>query len=206
MGIPVASILILIFVLWLHYEVRKGRKSTKAAINHFWQREQDSNLTRRKDISQLEYLSFTLDDLPMEDHEDDTINSYRDTIKTLADYKMINLSGKTNTELKFEYGITNFNLLSEYDNNYTAFVSILQKWASRLLDLGYASKAQAVLEFSIFSCHTDVTKAYRMLANIYIKQNSFEKIGALIEIIHKNKIKDKELLINELRSIPQQSR
>lgn len=199
MGIPIASILILIFVLWLHYEVRKGRKTSKNSTDLFWQKEQDSNLARRKDISQLDYLSINLDHLPMQDHEDDTINSYRDTIRTLAERPMINLSGKTNTELKFEYGVSNFNLLSAYDNNYTAFVSMLQKWAGRLKDQGYTSEAQAVLEFSIFSCYTDVTKAYRMLTEIYHNQNSSEKIVSLIEVIPKTQIKDKETLMNELK-------
>ncbi len=201
MGIPVASILLLIFIIWLQYEIRKSGKVSKKSLELFWLKEHDSNLARRKDISQLEYLTVNLDHLPMEDHEDDTINAYRDTIKKYAERKMINLSGKTNTELKLEYGVANFNLLSSYDNNYTSFVSMLQKWASRLKDNGDTSDAQAVLEFSIFSCLTDVTNAYRMLTEIYHDQNNSEQIDALIEIIHKTKIKDKEKLIEELKSI-----
>ncbi len=200
MGIPIASILVLIFVLWLHYEIRKDKKSSQKSLDLFWQKENDSNLTRRKDISELDYLSVTLDHLPMQDHEDDTINSYRDTIRKLSEQKMINLSGKTNTELKLEYGAANFNLLSSYDNNYTAFVSMLQKWAGRLMDRGYTLDAQAVLEFSIFSSHTDVTTAYRMLTEIYHKLNCFEKIDALIETIYNTKIKDKDQLIKELKA------
>lgn len=206
MGIPVASILLLIFILWLQYEIRKGGKVSKKSLDLFWSKEHDSNLARRKDISQLEYLNVTLDHLPMEDYEDDTINSYRDTIKKYAERKMINLSGKTNTELKFEYGVANFNLLSSYDNNYTAFVSMLQKWAGRLKDRGYISDAQAVLEFSIFSCFTDVTNAYRMLVEIYHRQNNSDQMDALIEIIHKTQIKDKEKLIEELKSISLRNR
>lgn len=198
-----ASILILIFVLWLHYEIRKGRKISKKSLELFWQKERESNLVRRKDISQLEPLSITLDQLPMHDHEDDTLNSYRDTIQKLAERKMMNLSDKTNTELKFEYGISNFNMLSSYDNNYTAFVGMLQKWATRLKDRGFLSESQAVLEFSIFSCLTDVTNAYRMLTNLYLQQNCSEEIGALIDIIHKTNIKDKEKLIEELKSLSQ---
>ncbi len=201
MGIPVASILILIFILWLQYEIRKSGKVSKNSLDHFWLKENDSNLVRRKDISQLEYLSVSLDKLPMEDHADDTINSYRDTIKKYAERKMINLSGKTNTELKFEFGAANLNLLSSYDNNYTAFVSMLQKWAVRLKEQGYTSDAQAVLEFSIYSCLTDVTNAYRMLNEIYLNQNNSEKTDALIEIIYKTKIKDKDKLIEELKSM-----
>ncbi len=200
MGIPVASILFVIFILWLQYEIRKDGKASKRSLELFWMKEREANLARRKDISQLEYLTVNLDQLPMDDHEDDTINSYRDTIKEYSERKMINLSGKTNTELKLEYGVANFNLLSSYDSNYTAFVSMLQKWAGRLKDRGHISDAQAVLEFSIFSCLTDVTKAYRMLAELYQQQNRSEQIDAIIDIIPKTKIKDKEVLIEELKS------
>lgn len=200
MGIPVASILILIFVLWLNYEIRKGKKTTQKSLDLFWQKEYDSNLTRRKDISGLDYLSVTLENLPLQDFEDDTINSYRDTVLKLSERKMINLSGQTNTELKFEYGIANFNLLSSYDNNYTAFVSMLQKWAARLKERGYISEAQAVLEFSVFTCKTDVIQAYRMLAKIYHSQNRSDQITSLMKIIEQTKIKDKASLINELKN------
>lgn len=201
MGIPVLSILLLIFIVWLRYEIRKGGKLSKKSLDLFWQKEHDSNLSRRKDISQLHYLSVSIDHLPLQDHEDDTINSYRDTVCKLSTNKMINLSGYTNTDLKFEYGVANFNLLSSYDNNYTAFVSMLQKWASRLKNCGYLADAQAVLEFSIFSCSTDVIAAYRMLTHIYLEQKSTEKISALIEFLHSTSIKDKEKLLEELNLI-----
>jgi hypothetical protein len=201
MAIPVASILIVIFILWLQYEMKKSGKTSKKSLDLFWQKESESNLTRRKDITQLIYLTVSLDSLPMQDLEDDTLNSYRDTIRKYAARKMVNLSDHTNTELKFEYGVANYNHLSEYDNNYTAFVGMLQKWATRLYNKGYLPEAQAVLEFSIFSCLTDVTNAYRMLAKLYHNQKDSDKNDSLLEIIHQTKIKEKEKLIQELTSI-----
>ncbi|MBP1754731.1 MAG: hypothetical protein H6Q59_1129 [Firmicutes bacterium] len=200
MGIPVASVLILIFILWLHYEMKKNSKISKDTLELFWQKERDSNQTRRKDISQLNFLSFTLESLPMEDCEDDTINSYRDTIRKYAARKMVNLSGQTNTDLKLEYGVANFNLLSEYDTNYIAFVSMLQKWAQRLYDHGHLKESQAVLEFSIFQCSTDVTQAYQLLAGLYHKQELPLKTATLIERIRQTQIREKERLIEELEA------
>ena len=200
MNIPVASVLVLIFILWLNYEIKKNNKASKSSLDHFWQKEKDANLTRRQDISALKYLSVSLETLPMGDHEDDTLNSYRDMIRNYANRKMINLSGLTNTDLKLMYGVANFHLLSEYDNNYTAFISMLQKWAKRLYDRGYEKEAQAVLEFSIFSCLTDVTLAYLLLAELYQKQGQPQKRNELIDIIPQTKIKDKEKLMEELNS------
>jgi hypothetical protein len=136
----------------------------------------------------------------MEDHEDDTINSYRDTMKGLSGKKMINLAGLTNTELKYRYGAANLNILSEYDNNYTIMVSILQKWAERLYLEGFLTEAQSVLEYSI-SCLTDVTKSYRLLAEIYHKQKQPDKINDLINMIPKTKLPEKEKLIQELTEL-----
>lgn len=201
MSLPITSALILIFVLWLQYEIRKDSRSSKRSLELFWKKEQGSNLTRKKDISELSYLTVSLDSLPMEDHEDETINSYRDLIRNYSGRKMLNLSGLTNTELKYRYGAANITLLSEYDNNYTAFVSMLQKWAQRLMDKGYEADAQRVLEFSIHSCLTDVTGAYRLLARIYHNQNSADKIDSIIHIIPRSSIRDKEKLTQELEAV-----
>lgn len=201
MGLPITSVLILIFVIWLQYEIRKESKTSKKSLELFWEKEQDSNLTRKKDISDLNYLTVSLASLPMEDHEDETINSYRDLICKYSGRKMLNLCGLTNTELKYQYGAANIALLSEYDNNYTAFVSMLQKWAQRLMDKGYTAHAQTVLEFSIFSCLTDVTAAYRLLAQIYHSQNCPDKIAAIAEIVPRTRIRNREKLILELKAL-----
>lgn len=197
MPIPVLSIILLIFVLWLWYEIRKTNKRAKEDTEAFWKNENSSNSARRKDISNLDYFTITFDRLPMEDHADETINSYRDTLRKLSEKKLLNLTGITNTELKYQYGAANIKLLSEYDNNYIIFVSILQKWADRLYTRGSVEDAKKVLEYAI-SCHTDVSKSYRLLANIYKEQNTLDKISHLIEIIPDTKMISKELLIEEL--------
>ncbi|MDF2612007.1 MAG: hypothetical protein K0R92_3481 [Lachnospiraceae bacterium] len=200
MPIPVLTILIVILILWLQYEVRKGGKRSKQSNEAFWQNEKSSNLTNRKDITHLDFITISPDQLPMEDHEDQTINSYRDTILKLADKKIVNLTGFTNTELKFKYGAANINILAEYDNNYTVLVSILQKWAERLHTQGFTQDAISVLQFAI-TCYTDVTKSYKLLALIYKDSNTPDKINELIEIIPKTRMLDKDKLIEELVAI-----
>lgn len=200
MGIPVLTILALIFVAWLQYELRKSTKRSKENDDLFWNREKEANNTRRKDISNLNYLTISLSTLPMADHEDDTINSYHDLMIELSEKKLLNLAGFTNTELKYQYGAANLKYLTEYDNNYTVLVSILQKWAERLYQKGFLCEAQSVLEYSV-SCLTEVTKSYRLLAEIYHNQKQPEKIKNLIEVIPKTKIPEKAKLISELTAL-----
>ncbi len=205
MNIPILTILILIFVVWLKYELGKSSKKTESAKDDFWNKEKEANLTRRKDISGLEYLTISVSSLPMGDHEDDTLNSYRDTLRKMEGKKALNLSGKTNTELKLEYGASNLNQLMEYDNNYITFVSMLHKWADRLYAKGYLEEAKDVLEYGV-ACATDVPKSYLLLAEIYYKLNSFSQIDHLVETITATKIADKEKLMKELTAIKNRSK
>jgi hypothetical protein len=200
MTYPILTGIILIFIVWLHYEIRKTSRSSKKDTNNFWNKEKESNLVRRVDISGLNYLTLNTKLLPMEDHEDQTINSYRDTILKLTNKKMLNLAGLTNTELKYKYGAANINLLAEYDNNYTILVSMLQKWAERLNNGGFTDESLSVLEYAL-TFPTDVTKSYKLLADLYKKKNTPHKIDDLISIIMETAIQDKSKLIEELNKI-----
>jgi hypothetical protein len=112
----------------------------------------------------------------------------------------MNLSDITNTELKLKYGVANINLLSEYDYTYTILVSILQKWAERLYEQGNKKDCISVLEYAV-ACYTDVTKSYKLLAEIYMLQNTADRINELINLLPKTKIADKDKLIEELTII-----
>ncbi len=205
MNIPVLTILILIFVAWLQYEIRKSSKKNETGNDNFWDKEKQANLTRRKDISSLDYLTISVSSLPMGDHEDDTLNSYRDTLRKMEGKIALNLAGNTNTDLKLEYGAGNLNKLMEYDNNFITFVSMLHKWADRLYTNGYLEEAKSVLEYGV-ACLTDVSKSYRLLAEIYSANQAPDQIDHLIETIANTKITDKEKLINELTVIKNRSK
>lgn len=197
MRIPVFSAIILIFVVWLQYEIRKSSRSSKKSMDQFWDNEKASNETRKQSISDLELMTISIDKLPLEDDVDQTINSYRDKLQELNGKKMINLSEFTNTQLKSKYGVANLSLLIEYDNNFTTFVSISQKWAERFYSSGNRKAAKAVLEYTI-ACHTDIPKAYRLLAEIYHKEGTPEKIENLLTLLKDQKLHDKDKLIHDL--------
>ncbi|NLZ82700.1 MAG: hypothetical protein GX915_03440 [Clostridiales bacterium] len=199
MGIPLI-LLTLIFMVWLHYELLKSKKQDGKKDELFWKREEQGNLTPRKDISSLDYITITLDHLPVKDYEDETINLYRDTIKALSNQKILNLSGLTNTDLKLQYGVANLNLLTEYDNNYIKLVSILHKWGERLYNIGDIKAATSVLEYAVFY-KTDALITYKLLAQIYHKVNSIDKIDELIELILVSNMSRKDELVRELRTL-----
>jgi hypothetical protein len=200
MNIPSLFIIIIIFIIWLQYEIRKSKRLSEKGNEDYWKLENQANLTRRSDISNLDYLTIPIDTLPMSDHEDASVNSYRDTIRKLSERKILNLTGITNTELKLKYGAANINLLSEYDNNYTTLVSTLQRWGERLNSSGFVSEAVTVLEYAV-SCQSDVSKTYKLLATIYMEQGTPEKIDRLIQVLSDIKMLRKDTVIEDLNKM-----
>lgn len=200
MSLIISLGLLIIFVLWLNYEIAKTNRLAKKRKEEFWNKEALANQTRRGDISNLDYISIPYDKLPLGDNPDPTINSYRDTILSYSDKKILNLSEFTNTELKLKFGVSNMNLLSEYDNNYTHLVAILHKWAERLYMNDMPDEALAVLEAAL-DCKTDVHKSYVLLAKIYISRGSQDKFTQLTDRISSITIHDKETLLSKLNTI-----
>lgn len=200
MQIPVLTTIVLIFILWLHYEIHKTSGNAKKAYEDFLKREKDANFSRIKDISDLNYIIISADRLPVKDNPDATINSYRDIILSLSGKKAINLRGFTNTELKLQYGAANLKQLTEYDNNYMTLVSILQKWADRLYIQDSLPDCMVVLEYAA-ACQSDVTKTYKLLAKLYRLQNTPDKTSGLAALVEATKIPDKKKLLAELKVI-----
>lgn len=194
----VFPILILIFAAWLNIQIRKAGRDRKGSPREIWDRESKANMSRSRDISSLDYISIDLSKLPLDAKEDDTLNSYRDTIIKLSDRKLLNLSGISNTELKEKYGIANLQRLIEYENNYLTLVSILYKWARRLYDLSYIDDARTVLEYAL-SIKSDAAGSYRLLAEIYKQQNRPDRIEELIRKLADIEIHDKDKLIRSIK-------
>ena len=199
MKAPVLTAIIFIFVLWLQYQIRRSSRKANKDTENFWNKEAEANLTRRKDISTLDYITLNIDQLPLADQADETANSYRNTILKLSNQKILNLSGISNTELKTRYGAANLDKLSEYDNNYIQLVSILHKWAERLFSTGDFITARKVLEFAIYH-KSDVSKSYKLLAEIYLKLSMPDKIKDLLPILEESHIPEKDNLILFLKN------
>lgn len=190
--------LLIIFALWLNYEIGKSNKLTNKSRDEFWNKESLANTTRKADISGLDYISVPIEKLPMDNHPDPTINSYRDTILSHSNKKILNLNGFSNTDLKLKYGVSNLKLLSEYDNNYTVLIATLNKWGERLYINGCHNDALSVLEAAL-DCNSDAHKTFEMLAKIYSELGFYNKIDLLIDKINSTPIRDKEALLRKIQ-------
>lgn len=178
------------------YLRKKQTRHQNNAEDSFLEKEQKANLTRRKDISGLPYITIPLDKFPIGICENDSIQEYESTLQTLSDKKILNLGVKTNTELKLEYGLANLNILTEYEQNFNTLCQTLLSYAAALIQEEQNAAAQTVLEYGI-EIGSDMSQNFLLLADLYRTNGTPERIRELIEkadqldSLMKNSILDK---------------
>ena len=194
------SVMILCYVISRTnaYQKNKSEKERQA----FWNREREANSTRKKDISSLDYINVDIESFPVKNLEA-TDSSLHDELKELSAKKIINLSQYTNTDLKLMYGVANLNLLTQYDENYTRLIVLLNKIGKALYD--YPEDAKAFLEYSV-SIGSDIRQTYEMLANIYMDKKDEKAFDRLLESAEKLSSLSKATIITNLHNIKSQTK
>lgn len=177
--IILASTLALALVIFI--SISRSKKMEGSSMKEFWDKEHRANNTRRQPLDDLDYITIPFDTLPMETLSDrEEVADCIQTLHTLAENKIVNFSGITNTDLKLRYGAPNITLLMNYDQSYTVLARTLQRWAELLYRENYVSEACQILEFAV-STKTDVTATYKLLCQIYQQLGQPEKIRQLNE-------------------------
>ena len=170
-------------------------KKIRTEIQFFHQRflAERINQVKRIDLDALPYITIPLENYPLGQHDDDVLSECEDSLIKLSQKKILNLTGKTSTELKETYGITNLSYVDKCDMNYTELVKIIAAYGARLHELGFDDECIAVLESGI-DILTDISSNYKLLAELYQKRNEPEKIEHLretartLDSLNKNKI------------------
>ena len=172
--LPFLTIFI-VFCVLLTYHIKKGDSSQQQVMDEFFEKERQSNAIRKKDLSNLDYITIPLEKIPLQLH-----TATEEKLFALAKLPIVNLSGISNTDLKLTYGTTNLERLSQYDIHFTDMVALLPVYAKELQEAGYPESACELLEFDI-DCNADSRKIYQMLIDIYKESNNFEKLTWLKE-------------------------
>lgn len=178
MKFPVFITILVLGVIFKIFMSRNNR-SSQNPDQQFLEREAAANRVPRKPVDGLPYIKVDPDSLPLDIPTESAETLERqNTIKGMADKKILNLTGISNTDLKFEYGAPNINFLSACDNNYTRLVMNLSRLAEDYINLGHTAEARTLLEYGI-DIGTDVKKNYTSLAAFYRDEKSRQKIEAL---------------------------
>ena len=146
----------------------------------FYERERKANATPKKDISNLTYIKVPLEKFPIGQIEDDEIKVIEDKLVALSEKDILNLVGKTNTDLKEEYGVPNFDKMQEVGENFNELTVTLVEYGNELILRNMLDEAISVLEYGI-AIKTDVSKNYTLLGDCYKQKNQPRKIKVLRE-------------------------
>lgn len=98
--IPICLILFILFIAVITFAIMRADSAQAKVTEEFWEKERKANSTLRGDTTDLCYITIPEKVFPL---NNDKIN-----------------------DLKLKYGILNFKKLSEYDDNFTKFVSMLE--------------------------------------------------------------------------------
>lgn len=174
---PLFTIFI-IFIVWSSYEMHKSTRNDRKNQDDFWNREQTSNNVRRKRIDDSEYITIPDSILNINSSNEDVIKHLA-SLRELKNKKILNLTGKTSTDIKELYGPANLNYVTECDDNFTSMCQVLSSLGTLLKEEGDLAQAAKVLEFAVNS-KSDISSTYLALADIYISTGNSEKIKDLI--------------------------
>lgn len=186
-----------IFIVWMLYEMKKHDRKSNKTLDSYWDREARANSVRRKPIDDLAYITIPLETLPFGASEDEKVQECESMVRTLSEKKIVNLTGMSNTDLKYKYGAPNITLLTEYDQNYILLVRNLNTWATHLYQAGLFSEARTLLEFLV-STNVDASTTYKLLSNIYVHQKMPDEIGHLIDRVEASEFVLKKSILADL--------
>ncbi|MBQ8914030.1 MAG: hypothetical protein IJ054_08320 [Lachnospiraceae bacterium] len=175
-------------------------KKAKRSLAEFWNRESEANSVRRADISNLDYITLSFDKLPINEVKNAGFSDIYDELIRLSEKKFINLSEYTNTDLKMMYGPANLEALSEYDNNYSQLIRLLNKLSKEFIKIDKTDAAKKVLCYSI-EIGSDLSTDYEMLGKIYLDSKDTAGFKKLEEKAADINSLSKNLIISKLDNV-----
>lgn len=178
--LPVLASLFIITII-ISRALKKEQKESEKALQEYFAREHEANRTRKQPLDDLSYVEIPFAFIPKSLLEDNaSVQDCHETLERLSGKKIVNFTGYSNTDLKFQYGVANLPTLMAYDENYTLYARTIYKLAKLYYDNGYESNARILLEKAVDS-GTDITANYTLLASIYQTAGEQDKILSLIK-------------------------
>lgn len=190
----------LVFCAVFYLRNRKVDKQRERNKKEYFDLEARANNTRKQPLDNLDYIKIPLEMLPISVcTEDSIISECLSDLNELVKDDIVNFTGLTNTDLKLQYGPANLPYLQKCDMCYTHLVRVLHDWAKQLYSLNQPKDALTVLEYAI-NINADISNIYFMCADIYLENNTPEKIDSLIETASSLNSVIKDSIIRTLNS------
>lgn len=187
----------LIFIVWLAIKIKQSKAKHTKDMDDFWMAEMQANATPAKDIKGLSYITIPIEKFPLDFSTDEETMEIESRLKELSTHPLLNLTGKTNTEIKAAYGVPNFETMCQIGEDYDEVTLLLDKYAAKLEEAGRINDAMAVLEFAV-GTKTDIKTSYTRLGKCYKSLGKEEKLAYLIKQVEESNLLLKNTIIKEL--------
>ncbi|MCR4648983.1 MAG: hypothetical protein K5776_07895 [Lachnospiraceae bacterium] len=181
---------VIVFCIWLAYEIRKSNKKGEKAEKAFWAREAEADNTRKMPLDDLHYiiipdeiyapfLNGKGEFIEADESHEKVFAEALTAFKHLKTSKIVNFSNISNTDLKLTYGAANLPELTLYDQNFVLLVRTLQLMGEYFNSKGDKETAKNMLEFAV-SSGSDAISTYKLLASLYLEEDDLSKINYLV--------------------------
>lgn len=199
---PIILIFFILFIIWVNVKTKLGTENNSKWDTAYWEKERKANFVRRKDISDLDYITISEEELPFSDTAEGEEKYRQDEVRRTLSCKSLNLSGMSNADIKLKYGTANFPELSMYDQNYILLIRNLGLWGSYLHKNceGQDSRAKIILERAV-SLGSDIKDTYVSLTEIYLAEHHPEKVQELIRHVEDSDFDLKTSLLRTLHEL-----
>lgn len=199
---PIILIFFILFIIWVNVKTKRGTENNSKWDTAYWEKERKANFVRRKDISDLDYITISEEELPFSDTAEGEEKYRQDGVRRTLSCKSLNLSGMSNADIKLKYGTANFPELSMYDQNYILLIRNLGLWGSYLHKNceGQDSRAKIILERAV-SLGSDIKDTYVSLTEIYLAEHHPEKVQELIRHVEDSDFDLKTSLLRTLHEL-----
>ena len=170
-------------------------------IKSFLEKERRANSTLKQPLDNLDFIKVPVDAIPSpEPALNERCASLLGDIKRLAEKKIVNLTGISNTDLKLTYGAANLPILTEYDQNFTSLCKDLFDLGCEYNNAGLKDEAITTLNIAV-NLGTDISGNYTTLAEIYAEKGLYVEIQRLINVADNIRSLTKRSTINKLQNI-----
>jgi hypothetical protein len=198
---PMLLAFILVIIV-IKLKMSQADSSNNKANKKFWDRENKSMFIRKKSLETLDYIHIDSKSLPILQKEycNEEVYSIQNKVLELIKLKIVNFQGKSNTDLKLEYGTANLDTLTMYEERYILLIKYIYKWGKALYDDNKIDEATLVLELGV-TIKSDISKHYILLGKLYKIKKDTQSFNSLYSQIQQSEFVFKHKILNSLSSL-----
>ena len=200
MHIPFMLVVFIFLVLCFNYALHKNNKKIKYTLKEYIEEEKQANFARKKNIDENMFLNIDssfLNELDLNKYyKQEKISRQKKRIIDISHKKMIYLdTSKQNKDIKLDFGISNFNLIVQYEENFVRFKNYCTDLAKTLIEHKEFYDAINILE-NLIKYPCDTSKIFSLLIDCYLEVNNIDKLNNL-----KQNIKNSVLIDNSKENL-----